>query len=166
LKRGITMAECCGNEPENDRPLPASPPAESVKVVVIPCSGIGKALGTVGRQATYDIVEKRCPGRATTTCLALLVSGDEEAVQMVRKNPCIALDGCPKECARKNIRIAGGSLRSELRVMDVLKEHRDCRPESVLHIGEGGEKLVAILADRVEAEINRICGEEKRAHAE
>jgi uncharacterized metal-binding protein len=126
------------------------------KVVIIPCSGIGKPMGTVGRQAVYDIIEKRCPGKSATTCLALLVSGDEDAVALVRENPSIALDGCPKECARKNILLAGGNVRSEFRVMDLLKAHRDCKPESVLDIGEGGEKLVSILVDRVEQEINSI----------
>ncbi|MDQ7824235.1 MAG: putative zinc-binding protein [Candidatus Eremiobacteraeota bacterium] len=134
------------------------------RVVVIPCSGIGKPLGTVGRQATYDIVEKRCKETSTTTCLALLVSGDDEAVRLVRENPCIALDGCPKECARKNITLAGGLVKSKLRVMDILKEHRGYKPESVLHIGEGGEKLVEALADKVEKEIERILGEEGKDH--
>ncbi len=136
------------------------------KVVVIPCSGIGKPLGTVGRQAVYDVVEKRCPEKSTTTCLALLVSGDEEAARLVRENPSIALDGCPKECARKNIILAGGHVDSEFRVMDLLKSHRDCKPESVLHIGESGEKLVSHLVDRVENEIDRILGEEEERHAE
>jgi uncharacterized metal-binding protein len=136
------------------------------KVVVIPCSGIGKPLGTVGRQATYDIIEKRCPEESTTTCLALLVSGDEEAVRLVRENPCIALDGCPKECARKNIELAGGRVESELRVMDLFKEHREDKPESVLHIGEGGERLVSALTDRLEGEIKRILEKEEKGHAE
>jgi len=160
------MAGCRDNDPGKNRSLPGSSGGKGKKVIVIPCSGIGKPLGTVGRQATYDIIEKRCPGRATTTCLALLVSGDSDSVQLVKDNPCIALDGCPKECARKNIAIAGGTTRSELRVMDVLKEHRDCKPETVLLIGEGGEKLVAALADRVEKEINRILGEEEGTDAE
>lgn len=136
------------------------------KVVVIPCSGIGKPLGTVGRQAVYDIVEKRCPEKSSTTCLALIVSGDEEAISLVRENPCIALDGCPKECARKNIILAGGSVASEFRVMDLLKLHRDCKPESVLHIGEGGERLVSALVDRVENEIDRILGEGEKSHGQ
>jgi uncharacterized metal-binding protein len=160
------MAGCDDSKPGKARSSPGPAHGKEKKVVIIPCSGIGKPLGTVGRQATYDIVEKRCPGRATTTCLALLVSGDDEAARLVKENPCIALDGCPKECARKNIAIAGGTTRSELRVMDVLREHRDCKPESVLHIGEGGEKLVTILADRVEAEIDRILREETGTDAE
>lgn len=126
------------------------------KVLVIPCSGIGKPPGTLGRQATYDIIEKRCLGRSDTVCLALLVSGDETAVSAVKENPCIALDGCPKECARKNIVIAGGVVKSELRVIDVLKANRDLKPESVLHIGEDGERLVSALADLVEKEVDRI----------
>ena len=30
---------------------------ENRKVVVVPCSGIGKSLGTVGRVATYKVVD-------------------------------------------------------------------------------------------------------------
>jgi uncharacterized metal-binding protein len=129
------------------------------KVVIIPCSGIGKPLGTVARQATYDLVEKVFPERAATTCLALLVSGDADAVRLVKESPCIALDGCAKECARRNIEIAGGKVESELRMMDVFRENKDFKPETVLDIGEGGEKLAGETVRRVAAEVERILKE-------
>jgi uncharacterized metal-binding protein len=132
------------------------------RVIVIPCSGIGKPLGTVSRQAAYDLVEKIRPEKAATTCLALLVKGDNEAVKLVRENPCIALDGCAKECARKNIELAGGKMASELRVVDVLKELKefgDYKPETVLEIGESGENLVKEIAARAASEIDRIINE-------
>lgn len=31
------------------------------KVVIIPCSGIGKSLGTVGRVATYKVTDRLRP---------------------------------------------------------------------------------------------------------
>lgn len=132
-----------------------------MKVVIMPCSGIGKPLGTVGRQAAYEVVENLRPESTTTTCLALLVSGDERAMSLVRENHCIALDGCPKECARKNIELAGGKVGSRFTVMDVYKEHRDLKPEAVLHLGEGGEKLVKILAERVAQEADALLGKEE-----
>ena len=47
------------------------------KVIVIPCSGIGKALGSVSREATYEVVESLRKGVTETTCLALITSGDD-----------------------------------------------------------------------------------------
>lgn len=129
------------------------------KVIIIPCSGIGKPLGTVTRQATHKIVDELMPEKTMTVCLAKLVAGDEDAVKLVRENPCIALDGCPKECARKNIELAGVSVQSEFRVLDVYKDHTDLKPESVLHLGEAGEKLVDIIAGKVCKEADRLLTE-------
>ncbi|MHB1416327.1 MAG: putative zinc-binding protein, partial [Chloroflexota bacterium] len=74
----------------------------SEKVLIVPCSGMGKVYGLMGREAAYEAV-RRLDGAARTICLALLVPGDEEAVAAVRTNPCITLDGCPKLCAQKNV---------------------------------------------------------------
>lgn len=129
------------------------------RVVVIPCSGIGKPLGSVSRQATYRVVDDLRPESTTTTCLALLVSGDEHALKLIKENPCIALDGCPKECARKNIEIAGGKVATELKVMDIYKVNKELKPESVLYLGEGGEKLADVIAERIALESDRILKE-------
>ena len=34
---------------------------QSHKVVIVPCSGIGKTYGTVSREAAYDLVEELRP---------------------------------------------------------------------------------------------------------
>lgn len=129
------------------------------RIVVIPCSGIGKPLGSVSRQATYRVVEDLRPESTATTCLALIVAGDEKAVKLVKENPCIALDGCPRECARKNIELAGGRVATELKVMDIYKEDKSMKPESVLQIGEGGERLADTIAERIARESDRILRE-------
>lgn len=129
---------------------------EKEKIVILPCSGMGKAMGTVARQATYDLVEKVYPGECVTTCLALLVSGDEDALRLVKGSHCIALDGCAKECARKNIEMAGGVVGSELRVFDVLREFRDMKPETVINIGEGGERLAGEIVKKISVDVEKI----------
>ncbi|MCE1246763.1 MAG: putative zinc-binding protein [Firmicutes bacterium] len=129
------------------------------KIMVIPCSGIGKPIGTVTREATYEVVENMRTDKTDTVCLALLVSGEAETLEKVKNNPCIALDGCAKECARKNIELAGGKVDTELRVLNVMKECRGMQPESVLDIGEGGRQLVDEIAKRVSAEVDRIFSE-------
>jgi len=45
---------------------------DAKKVIVIPCSGIGKAYGSVGREAMYQVVEQLRPDSADTVCLSLL----------------------------------------------------------------------------------------------
>ncbi|MFH0802431.1 MAG: putative zinc-binding protein [bacterium] len=129
------------------------------KVVVLPCSGIGKPLGTVSRLAAYRVVEELRPEKTAITCLAQLVAEEAEALALVRENPCIALDGCPKECARRNIEIAGGKVGSELRVMDVFKRHRDLKPETVLDVGAGGNKLASVIAEEIALEADRLLGQ-------
>ncbi len=126
------------------------------KIFVIPCSGIGKALGTVGRTATYEVVEKLRPNKATTVCLPLLTIGDEVVLKLVRNNPCISVDGCPFQCARKNIEASKGKLVDSLMVTDVLRENRGLKPEAVTELGSKGLKLASILAEKIAGRIDEI----------
>lgn len=126
------------------------------KVFVIPCSGIGKPTASVGREAAYSVIEDRRPECADTICLGLLTLGDEEAVARVRESEVITIDGCAKDCARKNVEASGKTPSTSHRVHDYLKEHRDLKPETVLDIGEGGKKLVEIIAADIASDIDRV----------
>jgi uncharacterized metal-binding protein len=128
------------------------------KVVVIPCSGIGKALGTVGREATYEVIESMRKDVTQTICLALLVSGDEESVQLVQRNKCITVDGCPLQCAEKNVRIAGGDLAANLRVVDALRENRGLKPKSVAFLDSDGQQLTRAVAKKIASKVDAILG--------
>ncbi len=79
----------------------------SRKVVALPCSGIGKAYGEIGRQAVYELVEDLRPEEVTTTCLARLVIDDPEAKALVNDNIVITIDGCTNDCAKKWIALYG-----------------------------------------------------------
>lgn len=131
------------------------------KVVIIPCSGVGKAYGEIGRQAVYETIESR-PEDATTVCLARLMIDDEETKAAVKGNPVITVDGCTKDCARKNVESAGIQPGCSLRVIEVFKGHRDLKPTGILELGEGGFALAHILAERIEAEVDRLL--EKEGH--
>jgi hypothetical protein len=50
------------------------------KVVIVPCSGIGKTYGSVGREAAYAVTEDLRPHETQLVPLALLVLGDDESV--------------------------------------------------------------------------------------
>jgi uncharacterized metal-binding protein len=128
-------------------------------ILIIPCSGIGKPFGTIGRDATFRVVDELRRGRAETNCLSLLVMGDEEAVRQIKGSRCIAVDGCPLECARKNIEIAGGRIAAHFRVMDLLRENRGLKPRQVTFLDEDGEKLAELLAQEIAVKVDELGGQ-------
>ena len=131
------------------------------KILVIPCSGIGKPFGTISRDATFRIVDELRHGKAETNCLSLLVMGDEEATRQVKGSRCIAVDGCPLECAGKNIEIAGGNVAAHIRVMDLLRENRGLKPKEVTFLDEDGERLAVLLAERIAAKVDELLEEQR-----
>jgi uncharacterized metal-binding protein len=128
-------------------------------ILIIPCSGIGKPFGTIGRDATFRVVDELRKGRADTNCLSLLVMGDEEATKQIRESAAIAVDGCPLECARKNIEIAGGRIAAHFKVMDLLRENKGLRPRQVTFLDEDGTKLAEMLAERIAVKVDELGGQ-------
>ena len=117
--------------------------------LIIPCSGIGKVHGLIGREATYMIVDELAPQQTETLCLALLVKGDADAVTAVQSHSCITIDGCPKACAQKNVEMAGGTVTSAVRVVDVVKAHRGAQPGSASGLKHDGWAMARELAESV-----------------
>ena len=132
------------------------PAAAQKKVVVISCSGIGKALGSIGRDSTYEVVDNLRKGVTETTCLALIVSGDEEALRLIHDNRCITVDGCPLQCAQKNVKLAGGDLAASFRVVDALRENRKLKPKTVTFLDHDGQQLSAILARDIAKKVDEL----------
>jgi uncharacterized metal-binding protein len=130
-------------------------------VVVIPCSGIGKSLGTVGRVATYKVTDRLRPKETRTVCLALLTAGESEALKLVRENPCIAVDGCTAQCSKKNIEASKGNLVHSITVTDVLRENRGLKPEGVIELNAQGNKLAEIIAVTIAKKTDEILEKEK-----
>jgi uncharacterized metal-binding protein len=122
---------------------------DDAKVLIIPCSGIGKAFGSIGREATYMVVDEMRPGETDTLCLSLLTLGDDEAKERVRRHPVITIDGCPKACAEANVKSVGGRSLANLKVVDTYREHPDLKVPSVMDLGEPGHKLASFVAERV-----------------
>jgi uncharacterized metal-binding protein len=127
-------------------------------ILIIPCSGIGKPFGTISRDATFRVMDELRKGMADTNCLSLLVMGDEEATRQVRESVCIAVDGCPMACARKNIEIAGGEIAAYFRVIDLLRENRGLKPKQVTFLDEDGLKLSEMLAEKLASKVDELGG--------
>ena len=123
-------------------------------ILIIPCSGIGKSFGTISRDATYCVVEELRRGETDTLCLSLLVMGDEDARYSVKSHRCIAVDGCPNECAKKNLELSDAKLVANFRVVDILRDNRSLKPNDVTFLDEDGRKLSRILAEKIATKVD------------
>ncbi len=130
-------------------------------VLIVPCSGIGKTYGTVGREAAYSLVEDLRPSSAEVVALSLLVMGDEELRARVRATPVIAVDGCKLACASKMVAESGGQVAYEANVLDTFRRNRTLRPKGVSRLNPDGQALARKLAEELAAAADRIVkGEE------
>ncbi len=125
------------------------PEKKKSKYIIIPCSGIGKAVGSVTRRATYLVTEELLPNDTDAICLPLLTIKDEESVRKIRQNPCITVDGCVAQCAKKNVEHHRGKLGGDIKILDVIRENPTLKPGTVLDIGPDGEKLARKTAEEV-----------------
>jgi uncharacterized metal-binding protein len=130
------------------------------KVIIVPCSGIGKTYGTVSREAAYEVVEELRPERAQLVALSLLVLGDESARLSVAENPAVAIDGCKLACASKMVAESGGRVAQEYAVLDVYRRHRQFKPRGIAELNEGGLRLAHALAEEVAASVDALLADE------
>lgn len=126
------------------------------KVIIVPCSGIGKTYGTVGREAAYEVTEDLRPGQTQLVPLALLVLGDDESRSVVAAYPAVTIDGCKLACAAKMVQQSGGTIKQEFSVLDVYRRYRDLKPLGIAELNEGGQKLARVLAEEVTAVVDGI----------
>lgn len=133
---------------------------EPTKVVIIPCSGIGKTYGTVSREAAYEVIEEMRPDTSQLVALSMLVLGDENARAVVAANPAITIDGCKLACATKMVQESGGQVAQDFAVLDVFRRNRKMKPQGIAELNEGGLQLAHALAEEVSAVIDSLQGEE------
>jgi uncharacterized metal-binding protein len=118
-------------------------------VVVVPCSGMGKAFGSVSREAAYDLCEDLRPESTRLVALAKLVLGEPGARALVVKHPAVTIDGCKQMCAAKMVKESGGRVAQKVAVLDVFRRHKDLKPDGIAELNEAGRKLARVLAEEV-----------------
>lgn len=117
------------------------------KVMIFPCSGIGKVCGSISRNAAKMVIDSR--ENAEGPCLALLTTGDEVTVAKVKENPSITIDGCPRNCALKNVEKNSGTVVKSIMVMDYMKKYKELKPGTVIEPGEDGRKISGFIAEDI-----------------
>ena len=121
----------------------------SPRVVIVPCSGIGKTYGTVSREAAYDVVDDLRPAETQLVALSMLVLGDEAARAAVASNPAITIDGCKLACATKMVQESGGTVTRDFAVLDVYRRYKQLKPQGIAELNEGGLQLAQALAQEI-----------------
>ena len=136
------------------------------KIVIVPCSGIGKSYGTVSREAAYEVTEDCRPDTTQLVALSLLVLGDEAARAAVADNQAVTIDGCKLACATKMVKEGGGVVAQDFAVLDVFRRYREFKPQGIAELNEGGQKLAHALAGEISAVVDElITGSEGKDHA-
>lgn len=127
------------------------------KVVVVPCSGIGKSFGSVAREASYELCDELRPEATQLVALSKLVLGEEQAREQVRQSPAITIDGCKLMCAAKLVKHSGGKAR-EVAVQDVYRQHKELKPDGIAELNEAGKQLARVMAEEIAAVVDDLTG--------
>lgn len=133
---------------------------QSKRVILVPCSGIGKTYGSVTREAAYVTIEELRPDTTQIVPLSLLVLGDEGARSDVQGAAVITLDGCKLACASVNVEQAGGKVAKAYAVLDFYRQHRDLKPQGIAELNEGGLALARALAEEIAGASDELLSKE------
>ena len=126
------------------------------RVVIVPCSGIGKTYGSVSREAAYLVTEDIRPAETQLVPLSLLVLGDEQARAAVADAQVITLDGCKLACATKMVKDSGGTVAKDYAVLDVYRRYKQFKPRDIAELNEGGHQLAHTLAKEIASVVDEL----------
>jgi hypothetical protein len=126
------------------------------KVVIVPCSGIGKTYGSVSREAAYYVTQDLRPDTTHLVPLSLLVLGEEQARAAVTDSQAITIDGCKLACATKMVKESGGTVAKDYAVLDVYRRYKQFKPQGIAELNEGGQQLASALAQEIAQDVDAL----------
>ena len=124
------------------------------KVVIVPCSGIGKPYGTVSRETAFIVTEELSPDKTQLVPLSLLVLGDPQTRATVTENVAVTIDGCKLACSTKMVKESGGTVAKDIAVLDVFRQHRDLKPLGIAELNPEGLKLARVIAEEITRQVD------------
>ena len=134
------------------------------KVYILPCSGIGKVFGSIGREAAYIVVNELAKDKTELACLPLIVKGKKELIDDIRANKIICIDGCPLKCSYNDVMEAVGKVDEAYLSTGVVKKNRDLKPEKeIIPIGENTKQLARKLAEEIAEKVEELlCSQNQK----
>jgi uncharacterized metal-binding protein len=133
--------------------------AEITKVGIVSCSGESIAEGTISRLATRRVLELLRPDRTVTICLPLFLAGNEGERNFAKTHPTIAIDGCPKQCARWGTEQHSGPVSGALVVSEILGTAAAGCSRSLRGASRPDKEAVWTVAELIASEVDRILAE-------
>lgn len=130
---------------------------KNTRLAVVPCSGIGKAFGSVAREAGYDLCDDVRPANTRLVALSKLVLGEEQAKAQVCAAPAMTIDGCKAMCAAKLVKLSGGSTAHEVVVIDAFRRHKELKPEGIAELNAAGKQLARVIAEEMAKVVDEVC---------
>ena len=125
------------------------------KVCVVPCSGMGKVLGSVTREVGFILAEDLRPDKAFLVCIPSLAARSEEHAEMMKTNPVIVIDGCAERCATKIAVKAGGKIRGRYFLPESIRKY-GLKPKGRDEIGPEGENLAKKVAEDISMNMDKL----------
>jgi len=133
---------------------------QEFKVTVVGCSGIGRLISTVVRQAVY-MIEKDRPDQVKVVSSGSLTGDVPEALAACRSYPLLLIDGCRPRCATA---IANGKklpVAATVYAADVIAKHRlSLAGEHREELGEKGMAVARAIADEALEKIDWLIADE------
>jgi len=122
---------------------------DQAKVAVLGCSGIGRLVSTVVRQAVYLIAQDR-PDEVVVVSSGSLTGNVLEALRAARKYPVVVIDGCRPKCADAIARGRNLNLVAHVWVPEVAAKYKlSIAGEKRTGLSDKGMALARKVADEV-----------------
>jgi uncharacterized metal-binding protein len=134
----------------------------SRKIGVVSCSGESCVEGTLSRIATRLVLEQLQPENTVTICLPLFLTGEKGERMFTKYYPTIAVDGCPKQCAKHAIEKYSGQTANAVIVTELLKKWAVTTPKSRRTLDEQGLQTASRIADHLATLINTLFSSSTR----
>jgi len=129
---------------------------EITKVGIVSCSGESIPEGTISRLATRRVLELLRPDKTVTICLPLFIAGNEGEQSFAKTHPTIAVDGCPKQCARWGTEQHSGPVSGALVISEILGTAATGCTRSSRQASKVDKEAVWTVAEQIAAEVDRI----------
>jgi uncharacterized metal-binding protein len=130
------------------------------RVAVVGCSGIGRLISTVVRQAVY-MIERDRPDQVAVVSSGSLTGDVPESLEACREYPLLLIDGCRPRCATaiaegKHLPVAG-----VVYAADVIAKHKlSLSGERREELGEKGMTVARAIADEALGKIDWLLADE------
>lgn len=139
--------------------MPKLPPK---KAGIIACSGEELAEGTVSRLAALKVLDETRPGETVTLCLPLFLAGGQGERTFARFYPTITVDGCGLRCAAKATERYSAKPAASLVVTEIAEAKGIAGIGGRRRLNEAGRQAVEVVAEVLQAEVDRILGPARR----